>query len=88
MKIINQEYQKIDIVPIHIELRNVIGKAIEVGHLKEELEETVQDMLENHKKWEQRIIDAREKYLFHFGKSSEVSGKYIIHRIKGENDKC
>lgn len=86
MKIINNEYKQVNIVPLHVELRDVIGKSINIEDIDKELLLSVEDMINNTKDWEDRIINAREKYLFNFGKCSEVAGNYIIDKLKGKKE--
>ena len=71
MKVLNPNYQDISVVPLDIEIREKIGINIEKLILNQE------EYIKNNKM-------LREKYIFNLGKSSEVEGKYIIERLKGE----
>ena len=85
MKVINKEYKKVDITPIHVELRDVIGKSINIDDIDASLKNIIGDMTNNTEKWKEKILCAREKYLFNFGKCSKVAGDYIIKRVEESN---
>ena len=80
MKIMNKDYDKIATVPMCIELRNVIGRALELSEL-ENSGKIIDEFLENKEKYAETIRDAREKYIFNVGKSRIIYGKYVIKRL-------
>lgn len=80
MKIMNKDYDKIATVPMCIELRNVIGRALELSEL-ENSGKIIDEFLENKEKYTETIKDAREKYIFNVGKSRIIYGKYVIKRL-------
>ncbi len=88
MKIINKDYKKIDVIPIDIELRDIIGKSIKVEDI-ENINDSINYLIENKKNYEQINKDARIKYLYNFGESSSISGKYIVDQLylgRGKNN--
>lgn len=80
MKIMNKDYDKIATVPMCIELRNVIGRTLELSEL-ENSGKIIDEFLENKEKYTETIKDAREKYIFNVGKSRIIYGKYVIKRL-------
>lgn len=80
MKIMNKDYDKIATVPMCIELRNVIGRTLELSEL-ENSGKIIDEFLENKEKYAETIKDVREKYIFNVGKSRIIYGKYVIKRL-------
>lgn len=80
MKIMNKDYDKIATVPMCIELRNVIGRALELSEL-ENSGKIIDEFIENKEKYAETIRDIREKYIFNVGKSRIIYGKYVIKRL-------
>ena len=81
MKIINPDYEKIDIEPVDIGLRNIVGKTIE----KEEtanIYETVKELMDSQADYEEHIEKYKNEYFFNLGKSGDVGAKYILDRVK------
>ncbi len=80
MKIINKDYKKINVEPIDIVLRNKIGKAIEKQDIKK-IKNIVDKLISSKEEYKDKIVDARNKYLFNIGSSSKIAGEYIINKI-------
>jgi len=77
----NAEWEKLQIEPIDISLRNKIGKAVELSEIST-ISEIVSDFLKSRDKYKKEIVKSREECMFNWMKSSEVSGKYIIDLCK------
>ena len=80
MKIMNPDYQEIDVVPFDIEIRNKIGISISVNNVNQ-ASETVDKLLSDNSFSKGSMLDIRNKYLYNVGTSAEVGAKYIINRL-------
>ena len=80
MKVMNPEYQRIDVVPSNIEIRNVVGKSVELNEI-ESIPEIMEDMLKNLDDYERIISDYLEENIYCIGNSAPVAGKYIVNTI-------
>lgn len=83
MKVNNPNYKKIDIVPLNIELRDIIGKNIEKSEINK-IDGIIKELIENQENYIKNNLIVREKCLYNLGKSAEVEGKYIIERLKSK----
>ena len=80
MKMENENYEKIGIVPQEIRLRNVLGVALEKTEIKEKFANTVKELLLN-KDFSAKIKAERERYFYNLGSNGEEGAKYIISRL-------
>lgn len=81
MKVMNPDWQKIDIVPFDIEARNLVGKSVSPNAL-EQLPKTVEDLILNREYYVEKIRAIRERRFFNIGHSGENGGKYILAQLK------
>ena len=86
MKIMNPEYQKIDIEPFNIWVRNEIGEVVSVDNCKD-INKVVSKMLEEGKKYEEKINKLVNDSVYNIGKSGEVGADYIINTIQEKINK-
>lgn len=80
MKVMNPDYQRLDIVPLDIEIRNIIGKSIspeEAGNVAEAIEA----LLQNEEKYREQIEAVMKKALFSVGESGKIGGQYILSAL-------
>lgn len=80
MKIMNQEYERINIPPINQTMRTVIGEALETDEL-DRTNETIGKMLADREEYAKVIQKTYEEHVYNIGKSSKLCGKYIIKRL-------
>ena len=80
MKIMNPDYQEIDVVPFDIEVRNKIGISIDVDSVNM-ASDTVEELLNDNHFRKESMLSVRNKYLYNVGTSAEVGAKYIINRL-------
>lgn len=80
MKIMNQEYERINIPPINQTMRTVIGEALETDELGR-TNETIGKMLANREEYAKVIQKTYEEHVYNIGKSSKLCGRYIIKRL-------
>lgn len=81
MKVMNPIYDKINDNPINIWSREVIGEIIELGNLKK-CDELVEKMLNNKKKYYNKINSLINDSVYNIGTSSEVGANYIIESLQ------
>ncbi len=81
MKVMNPEYQKIDTVPLNIEMRDVIGKSLDLDKL-DKLPETIEYLFDNSEAYYDKIGEVVRENLYNIGSSSAVGAKYIISSIQ------
>ena len=81
MKIMNPEYKNIDIVPINVEIRDILGCQISADEL-DKVPEMIDNLLGNLDKFEKQIIAYEEDQIYNIGSSAEVGGKYIVESLK------
>ncbi len=80
MKIMNNEYDRIDTVPINISLRKVLGKSVKPEAV-EAVKDVVNELVANRELYRNKILQAREEHIFNVGKSKILSGKYIVKSL-------
>ena len=80
MKIMNPDYQEIDVVPFDIETRNKIGIALEVNEL-DKVGTTVEKLLNDISFSKEEMKKVREHYIYNIGCSGEVGADYIIKQL-------
>ena len=81
MKIQNPHYVRLNIEPLDIVFRRLLGVSVKPGEL-ELLPAIVDEMLANPGKWNARISDTMNQYLFNPGESGKIGGEYIINRLQ------
>jgi len=81
MKVMNPEWQKIDVQPMDIWLRDRIGKSLDVDKF-EEIEAVVTHLLDSGDEYKTVIEDMMREHLYNIGNTAEVGGKYIIGRVE------
>ena len=81
MKIMNPEYEKIGITPFNVWTRNEIGQVIEQDKINT-IKETVDKMLKETSKYNEKITKMTEDYVYNIGNSAEIGAKYIVQSIQ------
>lgn len=81
MKVVNLDYDKLDIVPADITLRKQVGHSLKKDELQN-VDEIVADLLMNQARYSQKIHALKESYFYNLGHSGEVGAKYIIEQVK------
>ncbi len=76
-KIHNPEYEKISTPPLEMSIRLQIGNVIQLNEVPK-ADEFVREILANKDAYRNRIIEARQTHLYHFGKSSKISVQHIL----------
>lgn len=81
MKVMNPEYEKIDVKPINIWMRNEIGMAIKPEQAGEAVA-VVSRMFAKEQEYHDRIETLVQEYVYNLGTSAEVGAKYIVKEIQ------
>lgn len=80
MKVMNPEYDKIDVVPFDIRIRGQLGGELELDQLNE-AGALAQKLLENPEKYREIIKTVKEKEIYNLGHGAEAAGRYIVRRL-------
>ena len=80
MKVLNENWQRIDCTPIEITLRDEIGMSIEKSDVKN-IGEIVKDTFKRSGEYEKRIEAALHKAVYNVGHSDPVGAEYILKRL-------
>jgi YidC/Oxa1 family membrane protein insertase len=87
MKVMNPDYQDIDVEPFDVVIRNEIGISLKPEEL-DAIGEVVQKLLYHPTYSREHMKEIRSQYLYNVGNSGEVGADYIIRRLiaysKGE----
>lgn len=81
MKIMNPDYNDLDIEPINIWIRNEVGRLIKTDELGT-LDAVVRELLSKREEYHEKIAALTERCVYNLGKSSEVGGKYLIQAVQ------
>jgi YidC/Oxa1 family membrane protein insertase len=81
MKVMNPEWESLDILPMDIWLRNELGISLNTDEI-EKIENTVQNLLKNKNERSEKITELMNRHLYNVGHSAKASGDYIISRIE------
>ena len=80
MKIMNPDYQEIDVLPFDIEIRSQIGISIELDQL-DKLPDTIDQLLLEDSYSREKLEIMRNKYLYNVLNSAEIGANYLINRL-------
>lgn len=81
MKVMNPDYEKLDVEPFDIKIRNKIGISLKLDEL-DRLPEVVERLLNNPEFSKDSMRKIKEEYLYNVGNSAEVAAKYIITTLQ------
>ena len=80
MKIMNQEYERINIEPMNKTLRSSLGRVAGLDEL-DGIADTVKEMLADREGYAARIDRVFREHIYNIGRSSELCGRYIIRSL-------
>ncbi len=80
MKVMNPEYQKIEIEPINIWMRDSIGATLNPDEM-DKASVIVEKMFDDAAMYRSRIDNFVHEYVYNLGHSSEVGAQYIVNEI-------
>lgn len=80
MKIMNPEYDRINVVPINIEIREIVGTSISLKEL-DKIPEKIEYLFANSKMYADKIEEYEEAQVYNLGHSAEVGGRYVVEQL-------
>lgn len=80
MKVMNPDYEEIEVIPFDIVIRNQVGISLEMEQLQN-IEEMVEKLLNESIYSKESLREIREKNIYNISKSGEVGANYIINRL-------
>ncbi len=80
MKIMNEDYKELEITPIDIELRDKVGKSVDMDKLST-LPQVVDELLRSDAFSKEALEKIRDSYIYHVGSSGEIGAQYIMDRL-------
>ncbi|MCI9485438.1 MAG: membrane protein insertase YidC [Lachnospiraceae bacterium] len=80
LKVVNEDYQKIPLVPFDITARSKVGRQVEKSEVKD-LAPVVEELLAGQEEYRERIIALKRQHFYNLGHSGEVGCQYIQHRL-------
>ncbi len=80
MKVMNPDYEEINVVPFDIEIRNRIGIALELNELSI-ISDTAKSLLFDEMYSKEEMTKIREQYLYNVGNSGKIGADYIIKKL-------
>lgn len=84
MKVVNADYEKIDIVPVDITVRGQIGRQLEKNELAS-VARIISELFEHQAQYASRISELKQSYFYNLGHSGEVGANYIIEHVKAKD---
>jgi len=85
MKIMNPEWQKIDVKPMDLWLRDRIGISVDPSEL-DDVNNVVLKLIDDKDQFKTNINDIICNHIYNTGKTAKVGGDYIIDRIRARRD--
>ena len=80
-KINNPDYQRYKNIPIEVTLRSELGGVLPCDEMIN-ASKKLAELWENRSAIHTRILGLRKKYVFNFGKSAEITAKYLVELAK------
>ena len=81
MKVMNPDWEQIDVPPLNIALRDQIGRRLSLDQLDRTLA-TAKEMLDQTDEYSRSIEALANEYVYNLGSSSEIAARYIIGAIR------
>ncbi len=80
MKVMNPDYKDIDIVPINIQIREIVGRSLDTDKL-DKVNEIIDNLLSNSENYARKIEEFEYDQVYNIGTSASVGGKYIMEHL-------
>ena len=81
MKIMNPEYDRIDVVPFDIRIRAQLGGELELDQLDQAADKAA-ELLAHPEEFREIIASVKEKEIYNLGHGAEAAGRYLVKRIE------
>ena len=85
VKIKNEKYRDLNIEPLELATRTKIGVIVKPEELAT-VPSVISQLISTARQYKNAIIELREQYLFHFGKSAEIGANYVQRLISQETN--
>lgn len=82
MKVVNPSLEETEEEPFDLKMRKALGVSIKPEEVEKKVGAAAKYMIENRENYSRIIKDIREKHIYHFGKSGEYGGRYILSSLK------
>lgn len=86
MKIMNPDWDKIDVVPFDIRIRDMIGVSLDVDKL-EETKDVIDKLIEESPVYHNKIAEVKKEMFFNMGESAKAAGTYIMKSLQDKQRK-
>lgn len=80
MKVMNEDYEELGIVPIDIEIRDRVGRSVDMDKLST-LPVVVEELFESTEFSPESLARIRDDYIYNIGRSGEIGAEYIMERL-------
>ena len=80
MKVCNKNWEKINITPTEIKIRDILGVAVEKENVKD-IAKIVDELLKNKAKYSEQIEKYFHEHTFNHGVAAEKGAKYILKSL-------
>ena len=81
MKVMNPEYDKIDVVPFDIRIRAQLGGELELSDL-DKAGAMAWDLLSHPEEYREIIQNVKTREIYNLGHGAEAAGRYIVKRLE------
>lgn len=81
MKILNKDYKLIDVVPLDLEVRDKIGRSIDLKEINN-IVQYIDDLILNQEEYKKKNLSLRDENVFNLGYADKIEGEYIINKLK------
>lgn len=81
MKVMNENYEDINVEPFNVWTRNVVGKSVKINELNK-INKVIEELFKDKNKYEKNITELLNDSIYNLGSSSEKGAEYIIECIK------
>lgn len=81
MKVMNEEWEKISVVPSTITLRSEVGVSLDVDRLGE-IGSVARDLLAHSREYAEKIERCLGEYIYHVGESGKVGARIILKQVR------
>lgn len=80
IKVVNNDYDKIPLVPFDITARSKVGRELEKSEVKNAAA-VVSQLLAHQEEYRRQIEEIRQQHFYNLGRSGEVGAEYILRRL-------
>jgi YidC/Oxa1 family membrane protein insertase len=80
----NPEYERIGVPALEVLLRNEIGRIIPLDEMPR-VAMIIIEFLAQKEQYREKIVSLRQRYVYNFGNSSEITADFIIKIANGES---